>query len=34
VAVGRTDVSEELIASIIMVTGFGELGTILAVTSN
>jgi hypothetical protein len=30
----RTDVSEERIASIIMVTGIGELGTILAVTSN
>jgi hypothetical protein len=30
----RTDVSEELIASIIRVTGIGELGTTLAVTSN
>jgi hypothetical protein len=30
----RTDVSEELSASIIRVTRFGELGTTLAVTSN
>jgi hypothetical protein len=30
----RTDVSEELGASIIMVTIFGELGTTLAITSN
>jgi hypothetical protein len=30
----RTDVSEELIASIITVTRIGELGTTLAVTSN
>jgi hypothetical protein len=30
----RTDVSEELIASFIMVTRVGELGTPLAVTSN
>jgi hypothetical protein len=30
----RTDVSEERIASIIMVTRIGELGTTLAVTSN
>jgi hypothetical protein len=29
-----TDVSEELSASIIKVTGIGELGTTLAVTSN
>jgi hypothetical protein len=33
VALVRTDVSEELSASIIMVTRIGELGT-LAVTSN
>jgi hypothetical protein len=33
VALGRTDVSDELIASIIRVTRIGELGT-LAVTSN
>jgi hypothetical protein len=33
VALVRTDVSEELSASIIRVTGIGELGT-LAVTSN
>jgi hypothetical protein len=30
----RTDVSEELSASFIRVTRFGELGTTLAVTSN
>jgi hypothetical protein len=30
----RTDVSKELRASIIRATGIGELGTILAVTSN
>jgi hypothetical protein len=30
----RTDVSEEFIASFIRVTGIGELGTTLAVTSN
>jgi hypothetical protein len=30
----RTDVSEELSASFIRVTGIGELGTTLAVTSN
>jgi hypothetical protein len=30
----RTDVSEELSASFIRVTGIGELGTMLAVTSN
>jgi hypothetical protein len=30
----RTDVSEELSASIIRVTRIGELGTKLAVTSN
>jgi hypothetical protein len=34
VALVRTDVSEELSASIIRVTRFGELGTTLAVTSN
>jgi hypothetical protein len=34
VALGRTDVSEELSASIIRVTRIGELGTTLAVTSN
>jgi hypothetical protein len=34
VAVVRTDVSEELSASIIRVTRMGELGTTLAVTSN
>jgi hypothetical protein len=34
VALVRTDVSEELSASIIKVTGIGELGTTLAVTSN
>jgi hypothetical protein len=34
VALVRTDVSEELRASIIRVTRIGELGTILAVTSN
>jgi hypothetical protein len=30
----RTDVSKELSASFIRVTGIGELGTMLAVTSN
>jgi hypothetical protein len=30
----RTDVSKELSASIIRVSGIGELGTTLAVTSN
>jgi hypothetical protein len=30
----RTDVSEELSAAITRVTGIGELGTTLAVTSN
>jgi hypothetical protein len=34
VALERTDVSEELSASIIRVTRIGELGTTLAVTSN
>jgi hypothetical protein len=34
VALVRTDVSEELIASIIRVRRIGELGTTLAVTSN
>jgi hypothetical protein len=34
VALVRSDVSEELIASFIRVTGIGELGTTLAVTSN
>jgi hypothetical protein len=34
VALVRTDVSEELSASLIMVTRIGELGTTLAVTSN
>jgi hypothetical protein len=34
VAVVRTDVSEELSASFIMVTRIGELGTMLAVTSD
>jgi hypothetical protein len=34
VALVRTYVSEELSASIIMVTRIGELGTALAVTSN
>jgi hypothetical protein len=34
VALVRTDVSEESIASIIRVTRIGELGTTLAVTSN
>jgi hypothetical protein len=33
VALVRTDVSEELSASIIIVTRIGELGTTLAVTS-
>jgi hypothetical protein len=34
VALVRTDVSEELSASIIMVTRIGEVGTTLAVTNN
>jgi hypothetical protein len=34
VAVVRADVSEEPSASLIRVTGIGELGTTLAVTSN
>jgi hypothetical protein len=34
VALVRTDVSEELRASFIRVTRIGELGTMLAVTSN
>jgi Na+/H+ antiporter NhaC len=34
VAPVRTDVSEELSASVIRVTRIGELGTTLAVTSN
>jgi hypothetical protein len=34
VALVRTDVSEELSASFIGVTGIGELGTTLAVTGN
>jgi hypothetical protein len=34
VALVRTDVSEELTASIIMETTIGDLGTTLAVTSN
>jgi hypothetical protein len=34
VAVVRTDVSEELSASVIKVTRIGELGTTLAVTSD
>jgi hypothetical protein len=34
VALVRTDVSEELSTSFIRVTGIGELGTTLAVTSN
>jgi hypothetical protein len=34
VSLVRTDVSEELGASFIGVTRFGELGTTLAVTSN
>jgi hypothetical protein len=34
VALVRTDVSEELSASIIRVTRIGELGTTLAVTRN
>jgi hypothetical protein len=33
VALVRTDVSEECITSIIRVTGIGELGKMLAVTS-
>jgi hypothetical protein len=34
VALVRTDISEELNASFIRVTRLGELGTMLAVTSN
>jgi hypothetical protein len=34
VAVGRTDILEEHITTIIKVTRIGELGTTLAVTSN
>jgi hypothetical protein len=34
VALGRTDVSEELSISFIRVTRIGELGTTLAITSN
>jgi hypothetical protein len=34
VALVRTDVSEELSASIIKMTRIGELGTTLAITSN
>jgi hypothetical protein len=34
VALVRTDVSEKLSASFIRVTGIGELGTLLAITSN
>jgi hypothetical protein len=34
VALVRTDISEEISASIMMVTRIGELGTTLAVTSN
>jgi hypothetical protein len=34
VALVRTNVSEELVASIIRVTRIGELGTTLGVTSN
>jgi hypothetical protein len=34
VALVRTDVSQELSASIMKMTRFGELGTTLAVTSN
>jgi hypothetical protein len=34
VALVRTDVSEERSASLIRVTGIGELGTTLAVTSS
>jgi regulator of protease activity HflC (stomatin/prohibitin superfamily) len=34
VALVRTDISEELIASIMRMTRIGELGTTLAVTSN
>jgi hypothetical protein len=34
VALVRTDISEELSAPIIRVTGIGELGPTLAVTSN
>jgi hypothetical protein len=34
VALVRTDVSEEIRVSFLRVTGIGELGTTLAVTSN
>jgi hypothetical protein len=34
VALGRTDVLEECIVSVIRVTRIGELGTTLAVTNN
>jgi hypothetical protein len=34
VALVKTDVSEEISASIIRITGIGEQGTALAVTSN
>jgi hypothetical protein len=34
VALVRTNVSKDVIASIIRVTGIGEIGIILAVTSN
>jgi hypothetical protein len=34
VALVRTDVSRELSASLVRVTGIGQLGTTLAVTSN
>jgi hypothetical protein len=34
VALVRSDVSEECRASVITVTGIGELGTMLAITSN
>jgi hypothetical protein len=34
VAIVRTDVKKERIASVVRVTGIGELGTTLAVTSN
>jgi hypothetical protein len=34
VALAKTDISEEFSASIIRMTGIGEVGTALAVTSN
>jgi hypothetical protein len=34
VALARTDVSEELIASLILATRIGELGTALALNNN